>query len=57
MHRLTRIVFPKSNNVTGHVNLQVNVGDLMEVYTNGLFPSTRHRVIVPEEEVVRRRAR
>ena len=38
-------------------SILVNVGDLMEVYTNGLFPSTRHRVVVPAEEVVRRRAR
>ena len=35
----------------------LNVGDLMEIYTNGVFPSTRHRVVIPEEEVLRRRSR
>ena len=29
----------------------------MEVYTNGLFPATRHRVVIPEEELIRRKAR
>ena len=37
--------------------LKVNIGDLMETYTNGLFPATRHRVVVPVEEVRRRKAR
>ena len=29
----------------------------MEIYTNGVFPATRHRVMVPEEEFSRKRAR
>ena len=33
---------------------QVNVGDEMEIFTNGLYPATRHRVVVPPEETVRR---
>ena len=33
------------------------MGDLTEVFTNGLFPATRHRVVVPAEEVLRRQAR
>ena len=36
---------------------KVNVGDLLEVYTNGAYPATRHRVVIPEEEVVRRQPR
>ena len=35
----------------------MNVGDLLEVYTNGAYPATRHRVVIPEEEVVRRQPR
>ena len=34
---------------------QVNVGDLMEIITNGRIPATRHRVVVPEEEVRERK--
>ena len=33
------------------------MGDLLEVYTNGAYPATRHRVVIPEEEVVRRQPR
>ena len=47
-------------NVTPDCNVhfeQVNVGDLLEVYTNGAYPATRHRVVIPEEEVVRRQPR
>ncbi len=29
------------------------MGDLFEIYTNGRYPATRHRVVVPEEEVIR----
>lgn len=29
----------------------------MEIFTNGLFPATRHRVVVPEAEVLRRQPR
>lgn len=29
----------------------VNVGDLLEIYTAGEFPATRHRVVVPTEEL------
>jgi len=35
----------------------VNVGDLLEIYSNGLFPATLHRVVIPEEEVLRKKAR
>jgi len=28
----------------------VNIGDLLELWTGGAFPATRHRVIIPEEE-------
>jgi len=28
----------------------VNIGDLLELWTGGKFPATRHRVIIPEEE-------
>jgi isopenicillin N synthase-like dioxygenase len=37
--------------------MQVNVADLMEIYTNGVYPATRHRVVVPEEELIRRQPR
>ena len=29
----------------------------MEIFTNGVFPATRHRVVVPEEEVLRHQPR
>ena len=35
----------------------MNVGELMEIFTNGLFPATRHRVVVPEKEVIRKQPR
>jgi len=35
----------------------INVGDLLEIYSNGLFPATLHRVVIPEEEVLRKKAR
>ena len=25
----------------------INVGDLLEIYSNGLFPATLHRVVIP----------
>jgi len=31
----------------------VNIGDLLEMWTGGLFPATRHRMIIPEEEVLK----
>jgi len=31
----------------------VNIGDLLEMWTGGLFPATRHRVIIPEEDVLK----
>lgn len=37
--------------------MQVNVGDLLEIYSGGVFPATRHRVVVPEEERRRKTAR
>ena len=33
------------------------MGEMMEVLTNGLYPATRHRVVVPEEELIRKQAR
>lgn len=36
---------------------QINVGDLTEIITNGLFPATRHRVMVPEAEWKKRTSR
>jgi len=35
----------------------INVGDLLENFTSGRFPATRHRVVVPEQEFRRRSAR
>ncbi len=35
----------------------INVGDMMEIYSDGLFPATRHRVVVPEAEIRRSNAR
>lgn len=37
--------------------LQVNVGDLLESWSNGVYPATKHRVVVPASEVLRRCAR
>ncbi len=33
---------------------KVNLGNEMEIFTNGRYAATRHRVVVPEEELVRR---
>ena len=35
----------------------MNVGDLLEIYSNGLFPATLHRVVIPSEELERKKAR
>ena len=35
----------------------INVGDLLEIWSNGLFPATLHRVIIPPEEILQRKAR
>ena len=35
----------------------VNVGDLMETWSSGRLRATRHRVVIPREELLRRRAR
>ena len=35
----------------------INVGDLLEIYSNGLFPATLHRVVIPDEELLQRKAR
>ncbi len=32
----------------------MNLGEEMEIFTNGRYPATRHRVVVPAEEAVRR---
>ena len=33
------------------------MGDMMEILTNGLYPATRHRVVIPEEEIIRKQPR
>ena len=38
-------------------SFQVNVGDLLEVFSNGRFPATRHRVVIPEAEIRRKKPR
>jgi len=38
-------------------SILINVGDLLEIYSNGLFPATLHRVVIPEEEVLQKKAR
>ena len=35
----------------------INVGDLLENWSNGLFPATLHRVVIPQEEILRKQAR
>ncbi len=39
------------------IDFQVNIGDELEILTNGLFPATLHRVVVPQEEVGRGQCR
>ncbi len=36
---------------------KVNLGDEMEIFTNGLYAATRHRVVAPEDEAGRGRHR
>lgn len=38
-------------------SILVNAGDLLEIFTNGKFPATRHRVVIPEEEIRRKQPR
>ena len=38
-------------------SILVNVGDLLEIFSDGLFPATLHRVVIPEEETVRKKPR
>jgi len=38
-------------------SILINVGDLLENFTSGRFPATRHRVVVPEQEFRRQSAR
>ena len=33
------------------------MGDMMEILTNGQFPATKHRVVIPKEEALRRQPR
>ena len=35
----------------------MNVGDLLQIFSNGLFPATLHRVVIPEEEKIRNSAK
>ncbi len=35
----------------------LNLGDIMEILTNGRLPAAWHRVTVPNEEIVKKRAR
>ena len=35
----------------------INVGDLLENWSDGLFPATLHRVVIPPEEFLRKKAR
>ena len=36
---------------------QINVADLLEIYSNGRFPATRHRVVIPDAEIRRKNPR
>ena len=35
----------------------VNVGDLLEMFSNGKYPATLHRVAIPKEEILRQQSR
>ncbi|CAG7723498.1 unnamed protein product [Allacma fusca] len=45
----------KANPIRGAI--LVNTGDIMELWTGGLFPATPHRVLIPEEEIQKRTKR
>ncbi|XP_076316483.1 uncharacterized protein LOC143228916 isoform X2 [Tachypleus tridentatus] len=38
-------------------SILVNIGDMMTIWTDGLYKATRHRVLVPKEEAERQRSR
>jgi len=38
-------------------NLMVNIGDLLEIWTQKSYPATVHRVIIPKEELEKKSAR
>ena len=35
----------------------INIGDLLENWSDGLFPATLHRVVIPQEEFLRKKSR
>ncbi|XP_023326661.1 probable 2-oxoglutarate-dependent dioxygenase At3g50210 [Eurytemora carolleeae] len=37
--------------------LMVNIGDMLEMWTNQLYSATFHRVVIPDEEIERKEAR
>ena len=38
-------------------SILVNLGDMMEIWTNGYFLATKHRVLIPDSEIKRRTLR
>ncbi len=51
------VILCKKERKCSDILLQLNMGDMMEALTGGLFPATRHRVVIPEEETTRRKSR